>query len=329
MEFIKIAACLQRPAAFPAVLATLVSVQGSSYRRQGARMVFTADGQRVGSISGGCLESDLSARAEALLRNASETELITYDTTSENDLLWGVGTGCHGVVQVLLEHVRATPSWAAEIATLPAHRRPLMVACAWSAAAGRPRGTWLSDPPAAARPGILTTPLLPPWRLVIFGAGDDAQPVVTLAHTLGWQTLVCDERPGLISADRFPEADEIKCLSSATAAAAITWDDRTLAVVMTHHYRFDLPLLRTLLPLNLTFLGLLGPRERGARLLQDAGFDPASVRDQQAWHSPVGLDLGGDGPAAVALSIVAEIQAHLHRRDARSLRDRLLPIHAD
>src|SRR5690606_34701891 len=101
-----------------------------------------------------------------------------------------------------------------------------------------------------------------PWHLVIFGAGDDAQPLVAMAANLDWQTTVVDPRPEMATALRFPEATAAHKLPAETAAAQLPWDDRTVAVIMTHHYRYDLPLLRTLLPLHLPFLGLLGPRER-------------------------------------------------------------------
>ena len=123
---------------------------------------------------------------------------------------------------------------------------------------------------------------------------------------------------------RFPAAHEVRCISAEVAPTQLDWDDRTVAVIMTHHYRYDLPLLQVLGKMNLTYLGLLGPKQRGQRLLRDAGL-PGDC----PLHSPVGLDLGGDGPAAVALSVVAEIQAHLHGRTASNLNQRIRSIHAD
>ena len=106
-----IAEALTRPAATPAVLATLVSAAGSSYRRPGARLLVRADGSRLGSVSGGCLEEDVLARAERV-RASGVAEAAVYDTTAENDLVWGVGLGCHGVVRVLIEPVPKPPAWA-------------------------------------------------------------------------------------------------------------------------------------------------------------------------------------------------------------------------
>ena len=179
---------------------------------------------------------------------------------------------------------------------------------------------------AASDPRTFTQVLKPSWKLVVFGAGDDACPLVEMAKIIQWQVEVIDSRPQFASPARFPAADRVRCLGPEDSIARSDWDDRTVAVIMTHHYVYDLPLLKLLLPLRLPFLGLLGPKERGRRLITDAGADEM---DASLLHSPVGLDLGGDGPSAVALSILAEIHATLNQRDARPLRERVRPIHAD
>ena len=170
---------------------------------------------------------------------------------------------------------------------------------------------------------LLDQVVLPPRRLVIFGAGDDAIPLNGLANQLGWETKIFDPRPAFATKSRFSGADSVECQPAEIAASRIDWDDRTVAVIMTHHYRFDLPLLKTLLPLNLPYLGLLGPKQRGERLIADAGFSTGDI----TLHSPVGLDLGGDGAEAIALAIISEIQAHLNERPATPLRERQQPIH--
>ncbi|MEY4940262.1 MAG: putative xanthine dehydrogenase subunit, partial [Verrucomicrobiota bacterium] len=101
---------LLAPGAGETVLATLVTVQGSSYRRPGARLLVNRDGRRTGSISGGCLEEDVLRHAQRVLATG-QAETVTYDTTSENDLVWGVGLGCHGVVSILLEKLPLRPPW--------------------------------------------------------------------------------------------------------------------------------------------------------------------------------------------------------------------------
>ena len=324
MEIFEIAEVLRRPQAYPAVLGTLVSVEGSSYRRVGARLLLTAQAERFGSISGGCLESDLALRAQLLMSSTRRTDLVEYDTTGENDLVWGVGTGCHGVVRILLERIESIPAWAQNVLDSSPQRRSTRLTVAWGTRPGLDLGTRLASPEERPSEGVLLDVIPPPLRMVIFGAGDDTIPLTALCRDLGWVAIVIDPRPEMATPARFPAAQEVRCFSAEIAPTQLDWDDRTVAVIMTHHYRYDLPLLQVLGKMNLTYLGLLGPKQRGLRLLRDAGL-PANC----PLHSPVGLDLGGDGPAAVALSIIAEIQAHLHGRTASNLTQRTRSIHAD
>ncbi len=323
MEIFRIASALQRPDTFPAVLATLVSIEGSSYRRTGARLLWTQQGARIGSISGGCLESDLVAQAQILINSEARTHLATYDTTSENDLVWGVGTGCHGIVRILLERVDSPPAWTQRVLETQTARRTSQLFVTWSADPKRASGTHHDQPPEG-NTTVLTCVVTPPQRVVVCGAGDDVRPLTELCHSLGWSVEVIDPRPAMATPTRFPAADSVRCIPAESTATAVLWDDHTVAVIMTHHYRYDLPLLQTLGPLNLPYLGLLGPKQRGERICRDAGLN-----DLSAIHSPLGLDLGGDGAEAVALSIVAEIQATLHRRSAANLSARERSIHAD
>ena len=331
-ELAAVVAHLAAPNRGPAVLATLVAVAGSSYRRPGARLIVTATGERIGSISGGCLEEDVIARAHHVA-TTGRPELVTYDTSSENDLVWGVGLGCHGIVQVLLEPIPATaPAWVDMLATHLAARRPTPLAVLWrSADPAQPLGTRLAAdlPTSPADSAVFSETLTPPPALLIFGAGDDAQPLAQLAAPLGWAVTIADPRPAFATAARFPTASRLVVAPAAELVARVAPEPGALAVVMTHHYIHDVPLLRDLLPLDLPYLGLLGPKKRADRILADLardGFTPTSAQ-VTALHAPVGLDLGAETPAEVALSILAEIRATLARRDARPLRDRTRPIH--
>lgn len=331
-ELAAVVAHLAAPNRGPAVLATLVAVAGSSYRRPGARLIVTATGERIGSISGGCLEEDVLARAH-YVATTGRAELVTYDTSSENDLVWGVGLGCHGVVQVLLEPIPATaPAWVDTLATHLAARRPTPLAVLWrSSDPALPLGTRLAAdlPTSPADSAVFVETLTPPPALLIFGAGDDAQPLAQLAAPLGWAVTIADPRPAFATAARFPTASRLVVAPAAELVARVAPEPGALAVVMTHHYIHDVPLLRDLLPLDLPYLGLLGPKKRADRILADLardGFTPTSAQ-LTALHAPVGLDLGAETPAEVALSILAEIRATLARRDARPLRDRTRPIH--
>jgi len=343
------------------VLATLVKVEGSSYRRVGARLLWNPEGLRVGSISGGCLEDDLIERARVVY-TSGEAQLVVYDTTSENDLVWGVGLGCHGVVHLVLERVSGLSPALKGVADAWEKRQAAVIALAFgdqpqqrgTLAGATAQGTvWVSDRASAlaveenaARcltsqhshysrwlEGPNSSPVLweylpPPLRLVIFGAGNDALPLCHLANELGWRVVVVDPRAAYATRARFPLADEVRVLP-ADAADTLTWDPWTVAVVMTHHYRFDVPILKAVLPLNLGYVGLLGPKKRADQILGELADAGLKLTEEQRsrFHAPVGLDLGGSSPETVALAIAAEIEAVLNTRDARPLRQRSAPIH--
>ncbi len=317
----------------PSALATLVTVSGSSYRRPGARLLVTADRERIGSVSGGCLEEDVLARATRVLATGTP-ELVTYDTTSENDLVWGVGLGCHGVVQVLIEKLPPRPSWATTVATNLAAHRPTDLAVIYQSTASKNIGTHLASDVAAntSEPSVRTflNPLPAPTALHVFGAGDDARPLIRMAKELGWHVTLADPRRDFATAPRFPLADQVIVAPAAELVSRLPSIPNSLAVVMTHHYVHDVPILRDLLASpNFRYIGLLGPRKRAERILADLEKTGTSIAPEtrHRLHAPVGLDLGAETPEEVALSIVAEIQAFLSNRDARPLRHRKQPIH--
>lgn len=347
-------------------LATVTAVEGSSYRRPGARLILAADGTRIGSISGGCLEEDLLIHLRQVM-TTGQTKTLVYDTTAENDLVWGVGLGCHGKVHVLLEAVGALPpafAFAHDAAAVV--RTDAVLVTAYDGAEPASLGTlfgisgnrrsWHPNLPEAAltalrsqafdtltaqasswrqvvglpgNPSVFFEYIPPPPRLVIAGAGDDAQPLARFACELGWTVTVVDPRPAFATSGRFPTADAVEVVAPEHLGEQVAFDRHTYAVVMTHHYVHDLPYLRALLPLGLPYIGLLGPRKRAEKLLTDLRTGGLSVSDEalHTLHAPVGLDLGGDTPEAVALSILAELQARLQGRDARPLRNRNRPIH--
>jgi xanthine dehydrogenase accessory factor len=327
-ELQAIVRALVAPDAGASTLATLVSVEGSSYRRPGARLLVSADGTRIGSISGGCLEEDLLARARQVASRGT-SEVVVYDTTSENDLVWGVGLGCHGVVRILIEALPPRPSWATTLTEHFVARREAHLAVTYQAPAGIRLETAIVSTSQRSGAGVFVETVAPPTALTIFGAGDDAQPLVRLARELGWLVTVADPRAAFATAARFPTADSIIVGPPPELVERAMLDVDSVAVVMTHHYIHDVPLLRALLPSPVAYLGLLGPKKRAVKILADLaaeGFDPTPAQRIRL-HAPVGLDLGADAPEQVALAIVAEIQTTLAGRTARPLRERTQPIH--
>ena len=322
-----VAALVEEPG--ESVLATLVSVQGSSYRRPGARLLIRGNSHHIGSISGGCLEEDLRVRMQRVF-SSGRPEAVIYDTTSENDLVWGVGLGCHGVVRILIEKLPSRPAWAETLRSNFAARRTTRLVVAHGEALGEQRGT-RADPTNQIAGGaeVYIENVAPPQRLILFGAGDDAQPLARLGKELGWHVTIADPRAAFATQERFPTADRIVVAPAAELAAKSEAETDALAVVMTHHYVHDVPVIRDLAPRGLRYLGLLGPKKRSEKILGDLGAEGLALTPamRAVIHAPAGLDVGSDSPEQVALSIIAEMQSTLAARDGRPLRERTRPIH--
>lgn len=361
------AACqASRKAGQPLALATVVKVEGSAYRRPGARMLIHPDGTRLGSVSGGCLEADVVRRAQEVMATG-EPSYVLYDSRASNgDLV--AELGCKGAVGILIE--RATDlsvfNSLAFCATLACERRTGMMAtvfrvegnspvrvgerwmrCAHEAfpvqgetselATLLPEAEW--PPPGQARPcpvafaqgkaEVLVESLQPPVALLLCGAGQDAVPLAQMARGLGWQVTVLDHRLALLTPERFPGIEALRVSSPTRLCETFRPDRRTAAVLMTHSYTHDLDWLSVLLPTPLSYIGLLGPQKRAERLLSDL-YQDGMVPDRERLarvHSPVGLDIGAETPEEIALSILAEIQAVLSQRAGGFLRERNGPIH--
>ncbi|MDB5233011.1 MAG: hypothetical protein JWR44_4 [Hymenobacter sp.] len=343
----------------PCALATVVEVLGSAYRRPGARMLVTDDGQLTGAISGGCLEGDARQRArQAIFRG--HPALVTYDTRDEDDPRHGLGPGCQGVVRILLEPLdfAAADNPMELLRGFAQHPEPAVLATVFETdgatglragvgqrvlltAAGVVHGApALATPLAEAAQATLAQGtsqvldietdagpvrallefLAPPLRVRIYGAGNDAQPLVHLAASLGWHVTVIDGRPNLATAARFPEAAEVRVVPVA-ALAAETPDPNDFAVLLSHNYAYDLAALELHIPAPTPYIGLLGPRLKAARLLDELELSPDEQQEllRTRLHSPIGLNFGSETPEEIALAIVAEIQTKRHLMPRRGV----------
>jgi xanthine dehydrogenase accessory factor len=258
-------------------------------------MLFSSAGQRCGLLSGGCLESDLQEHALLLLRGDARCMVKTYDSRGSDDPVWGLGLGCEGLMQILLLRVDQSTSW-----------EPL----ASLFAAERERRT--ASVSIDIHTGAVSTATSAITALLICGAGPDAEPVAALAALLDWQVTVVDHRPAYIDAGRFPKAVRLIQVEASKLAASVTLDDFDAAVVMSHHLIADGRYLGALARSSVPYVGLLGPAARRERLIAELGEAAKDLRVRL--RAPVGLDLGGRSPEAIALSIVAEIQAVVHSR---------------
>ena len=312
-------------------LVTLVRVEGSSYRKAGAHLLIGAGSECAGSISGGCLESEVVRRAVWMVRAGAVVERYStlFDTTAEIPF----GLGCGGVVDLLLEPTDTAECRAlveamnaslggseARVATwFPASGRPLRRAVigADGAVVFRSEGLNAGDldeishhsrAPVECTSEVYVETLAAPQRLFVLGAGEDAKPLATMASLLGWSVTVADGRAQLARAERFAEAERVLATASVGELEVRAKD---AVVVMTHSYEQDRAFLAELLAGAAGYIGLLGAVHRSSLLIgETAAMLGRSVVEccARVW-APVGLDLGGDGAEAIALAVVAEVQA--------------------
>ncbi len=331
------------------VLATVVETAGSTYSKTGSQMLITAAAQLRGLLSGGCLEVDLLEHARTVLSSGT-AHLASYDMRGEDDLLFGIGSGCEGAMQVLLQRVGPADDWQpmTQVARCVRERRAETIGlivdgvaagrCWWTgdgnapwpepaelttarAVASRPQMAECQLGGALTR--ILIMPLTLPPQLLLCGAGADAVPLANFALSLGIAVTVCDHRPALATAARFPHC-EVRCIASGQLADAVNLAQLDAAVVMSHHLPADLEYLRALAGCRgIAYVGLLGPAARRERLLADLGPLAADLRERL--RAPVGLDIGARTPEAIALATVAEIHAWLAGRGGRPWRETLDP----
>lgn len=344
------------------ILATVVKVEGSAYRRPGARMLIPIHGRTVGTVSGGCLEQDLAKKAW-WLTDSGEPVVRRYSTGATEDeddeqSALTFGLGCNGTVFVMLERLPAkSPAPAIELLRrVRDSQQPAAMATVIASsrdASARVGDRLLSNTEgslrnlqlnSAMRRGLHKTLMqkkssirlysnargevevffeyiAPPPRLVIIGAGHDAQPLVRMAKLLDWHVSVVDSRSHFARAERFPQADAVILASLDNPFDLAPLIDGAAVAVMTHSYRQDRHWLGLALQAAPAYIGQLGPRERTERLLAQIGTSTSAL------HYPMGLDLGGDAPQSVALAILAEMTAVMNQRQGGMLRNRGKPIH--
>lgn len=338
------------------VLATVVVVEGSSYRKPGARMLLAQDGRRAGTVSGGCLEAEVAQRAWWL---TADGPVVERYSTADDDGDMPYGSGCGGAVFLLLERRATAGPLLTELEAAFNARLPIAIATALegtqigtrvfarSANNDDSQLTNLATSALDARASFEQTIMLESMRtrvfaeycaartgLWVFGAGDDVRPLAALARELGWFVSVADGRSNLATRERFPAADSVQVLSIADWPGAAARDffprPTDAVVVMTHSFEQDSRALAALLTLEVppAYIGVLGPQRRTRELLAEAARLlnlPVTIDRIDRWlaqlHAPTGLDLGADTPATIALSILAEIQKALTDATGKPLRE--------
>jgi xanthine dehydrogenase accessory factor len=333
----------------PVILASVVHIEGSTYRRPGAKLVLTEDSRRVGMVSGGCIEGDLMRKAWWLTRDVA-LRIQRYDSRSEDDVSWSLfGFGCNGLVDIAVQRLdpgenpkavtfgsacvaRRTRGMTATVLTTrepdlavgqtfcfefldDIHASGLATTLVQLAAeAFQGPGTTGSGVIEHSGTQLFLDVTEPPIQLVIIGGERDVQPVLAHANMLGWRTVVVDPRRTDAPREAFV-ADELRVGAVDEALASLNCDDRTGVVVMTHNFDADAEALAAILAYEPRYLGVLGPRRRTELLFQRINSTPP-----QHLFAPVGLDLGRSTPEVIALSIVAEVQRVLNDRSGAHLR---------
>jgi xanthine dehydrogenase accessory factor len=345
------------PAGGSAVLATVVDLRGSGYRRPGARMLILPNGSTIGTVSGGCLEADVLERATRVLASG-KAEIFTYDTTVDEASVFSMNMGCRGVIRILLESVGGDSELIRRLRLTRSERQPQTIATVISHPT-EPIGTHYYLQPDGVNTDPIAAEVLhgfsascsnydvrtidasglpiefacevcqPPVRIMIFGAGADAIPLARVAAGIGWQVIVRDHRPAFLTLERFTETAELILGSAEDQPDIAGVDNRTAAVVMTHNYDRDRHILPALLLSNAFYIGALGPKSRTLQLLDEVAAAGQVFTQEQTnrLYAPVGMDIGADTPESIALAIAAEIQSVLTRRSGSHLRDRLGPIY--
>lgn len=346
-------------------LATVVKVKGSSYRSPGARMLITDDGKWVGSISGGCLEGDALRKARKVMTDQLP-QTVTYDTSEDSNQNLGIGLGCNGIIDVLLEPVNSgnphDPIMLFE--RLIAAKEQVALATVFSNTLYQGEKLLINAKCEVLLPfsspelneivvndlkGVFETKrsearrydfnglqmevfielIQPSISLMIFGGGFDARPVSNLAKSLGWEVTVTDECVAHIAPVFFPSADKLSLCHREFIDRDFNITAFTACVLMSHNYEYDRDVLKKLLASETPYIGILGPRKRFDKMVDEYSKEGIELTggDLHRIHSPIGLDIGAEAPDEIALSIISEIQGKFSSRSGGFLKYRNSPIH--
>lgn len=346
-------------------LATVVQVRGSSYRSPGARMLITDDGKWVGSISGGCLEGDALRKARQVMTEKKPLT-VTYDTREDSNQNLGIGLGCNGVIDVLIEPVdimeNNNPIKLFE--TLLTSKKPVALATVFSNTQYTGEKLLINPEKEILIPfsnkemddmvlpdltrvfetkrsearrynfegnelEVFIELIQPSISLMIFGGGFDARPVSNLAKSLGWEVMVTDECVAHIAPVFFPTADRLSLCQREFIDRDFDITPFTACVLMSHNYEYDRDVLKKLIHSPSPYIGILGPRKRFDKMIEEFAAEGVSMSsdDLHRIHSPIGLDIGAEAPDEIALSIISEIQGKFANRSGGFLKYRKAPIH--
>ena len=317
-----------------AALATVIRIEGSSYRRPGAKFLIEDDRRTLGGVSGGCLEADVREIALGVLQTGVP-KLLHYDTGADDSTVWGLGLGCNGSVDIFVQPATTVPTLdvlrhlsarlgereAIEISTIvdgPSDAGHMTILDAVAREAG-------SRVTAEGNRTVFSEVLHAPPTLIVCGASDDTRPLVAFASDAGFAVTVVDHRQAFLTAERFSSAQRLVVMrpDGDIELDPLGIDPRTLVVIKTHSYAHDRDWLKTFLHSRASYIGLLGPRARAEEMLGELN----AANDARVF-APVGLSIGADGPEQIAISVIAELLSVLSRQTPVHLREKREAIHA-
>lgn len=288
------------------VLATVIHVQGSSYRKPGAMMIVGSSGQRLGLISGGCLERDIAQQANRVMHTQTPLRIV-YDSTNNSDVAWQLGLGCGGVVTVLLQPLTTDNNFL-QLPDLYGRLSQGQSATYSVDLSGGDKNYLMAAGEVNASEQILAVNLKPQRKLVIFGAGIDAIPLVAMADNLGWQTVLVDHRLGYAEPENFIGAQDIIREQALDLVDDPRLTHADAVIIMTHNVSLDACALKLIQQDsqfdNLAYIGLLGPEHRKEKVLACAELSESDFNS--TLYGPMGFDIGGELPESIALSVLAQ-----------------------
>jgi xanthine dehydrogenase accessory factor len=305
-------------------LATVVATRRSAPRPVGSKLIVSERGELLGSVSGGCVESDVAVTAAEVIAEGTP-RLLTYGIDDEQ--AWSVGLPCGGEIDVFVERFEGE---------LPDSAEP---AVALTVLTGERAGEHRLLPGDEVEPGpsrvleldgetVFAEVLGPPPRLIVVGGIDTAEELCRSAKALGWRTAVADPRPGLVTRERLPSPDELVVAWPAEALEQLAPGADTAVVVLTHEERLDVPALVSALASEAFYVGAIGSRRTQGKRRERLVEAGVGEEELERLAGPAGLDLGGHSPAETALSILAEVLAVRAGRSGGRLVERSGPIHA-
>jgi xanthine/CO dehydrogenase XdhC/CoxF family maturation factor len=312
-------------------LASVVSLDGSSYRRPGVRMSVQSDGKMIGAVSGGCVEKEVLRQAQSVFET-SQPKLMVYDGRYR--------LGCEGILYILIEPFAPDASFFEAFEEQCSSRKSFSIQTSYSkeetnrfkglstfhlnrASFAASKQTTVDD-----SLDVFTQTIQPGFKIVIVGSEHDAVQLCKYASSTGWEVDVIAPPDDPKSIENFPGASQYYGISE-QEFAHFTFDHQTALMFMTHSYVKDLKYLTAVIEKEVPYIGLLGPSKRREKLINEILERNEDLSDEffDRLHGPAGINIGAETPQEIAISIIAEILTVIRGQKPVSLKNKTGGIH--